>query len=84
MCVDCSAKNLLVQFHHKIDREGRGVCVLKILVKFDPVKMLPSKHGSAAYMQQVKKNVLSCWYIGLTNGGVKSTETRVTEILLEN
>ena len=36
---------------------------------------------------QVNKNILereSCWYIGLTNGGVKSTETRVTEILLEN
>ena len=26
---------------------------------------------------------VNCWDIGLTNGGVKSTETRVTEILLE-
>ena len=37
-------------------------------------------------MKQVNKNILyreSCWYIGLTNGGVKSMETRVTEILLE-
>ena len=34
-------------------------------------------------MKQVNKNILkreSCWYIGLTNGGVKSTETRVTEM----
>ena len=59
-------------------------CAKNLLVKFDPVKTLPSKHGGAAYMQQVNKNILSCWYIGLTNGGVKSTETRVTEILLEN
>ena len=35
-------------------------------------------------LRQVNKNILSresCWYIGLTNGGVKSTETRVTEFL---
>ena len=34
-------------------------------------------------MKQVNKNILqqeSCWYIELTNGGVKSMETRVTEI----
>ena len=30
-CVDCSAKNLLVQFHHINDMEGRGVCVSVVL-----------------------------------------------------
>ena len=28
--------------------------------------------------------IINCWYIGLTKGGVKSMETRATEILLEN
>ena len=49
--VDC-ALILLVQFHHINDREGRGVlcvsCAKNLLVKFDPVKMLPSKHGGVA------------------------------------
>ena len=30
-CVDRSTKNLLVQFHHINDREGKGVCVLVVL-----------------------------------------------------
>ena len=28
-------------------------CAKNLLVKFDPVKMLPSKHGGVAYMQQM-------------------------------
>ena len=26
-------------------------CAKNLLIKFDPVKMLPSKHGGVAYMQ---------------------------------
>ena len=29
-------------------------CAKILLVKFDPVKMLPSKHGSVVYMQSIK------------------------------
>ena len=51
-CADC-AIIILVQFHHINDREGRGVlcvsCAKILLVKFDPVKMVPSKHGGVAY-----------------------------------
>ena len=53
-CADC-AKIILVQFHHFNDREGRGACVSVVLKfywsKFDPVKMVISKHGGVAYMQ---------------------------------
>ena len=55
-CADC-AIIILVQFHHINDREGRGWCMRVscakiLLVKFDPVKMVPSKHGGIiAYMQ---------------------------------
>ena len=54
-CVD-SAINLLVQFHHINDMQGgKGCmcvsCAKNLLVKFDPVKMLPSKHRGVAYMQ---------------------------------
>ena len=49
-CVDC-AIILFVQFHHINDREGRYMCIScakNLLVKFDPVKMLPSIHGGVA------------------------------------
>ena len=55
--VDCSAKNLLVQFHHKMTgREGMCMCVScakNLLVKFDLVKMLPSEHGGVAYVWEL-------------------------------
>ena len=44
-CADC-AIIILVQFHHM-----RVSCAKILLVKFDPVKMVPSKHGGVAYMQ---------------------------------